>query len=93
MEGKYLNNSIIQEVNSLLQEYCIENNFGYIDVSTALWDEKGALNTEYSDGTNVHLTKSAYLLWKEAMVNYGKEVLLMEYKERMAEEKNKTVER
>ncbi len=91
MEGRVLNNSIIREANGLLQEYCLENNFGYIDVASDLTDEGGALNTKYSDGTNVHLTKSAYLLWKDALVEYGKEVLLIEYNEAMAEVEKKNI--
>jgi len=80
-EGKYLNNTSIDNTNLALQELCAENGYGYIDVATMLKDETGALNLEYSDGTNVHLVKSAYLLWKEVLVDYAKEQLLLEYYE------------
>ncbi|MGN0507218.1 MAG: GDSL-type esterase/lipase family protein [Lachnospiraceae bacterium] len=78
-EGPGLTNAKITEANGKIQEYCLENGMGYIDVATMLMDETGALNTEYSDGTNVHLTKEAYLMWKDVLVDYAKEQLLKEY--------------
>lgn len=76
-----LNNANILTANIKLQEFCEENNAGYIDVAAMLQDETGALNTDYSDGTNVHLTKAAYLLWEEVLVQYAKEQLMEEYYE------------
>lgn len=76
-----LNNANILTANIKLQEFCEENNAGYIDVAAMLQDETGALNTDYSDGTNVHLTKEAYLLWEEVLVQYAKEQLMEEYYE------------
>jgi len=78
-EKKVLNNANIIKANEKLQEFCRKNDVGYIDVATMLQDENGALNLEYSDGTNVHLTKEAYILWKEVLVQYAKEQLLAEY--------------
>ncbi|MBP3610364.1 MAG: hypothetical protein J6J42_08530 [Lachnospiraceae bacterium] len=80
-EGKNLNNANITAANGLMQTYCAENNIGYIDVASLLMDDTGALNTEYSDGTNVHLTTPAYEMWRDALLDYGKEVLLNEYYE------------
>lgn len=80
-EKKVLNNANISKANKKLQSFCEENNAGYIDVATRLQDATGALNLEYSDGTNVHLTKAAYLIWKEVLVQYAKEQLMAEYYE------------
>lgn len=82
-EGKNLNNANITAANGLMQAYCAENNIGYIDVASLLMDDTGALNTEYSDGTNVHLTTPAYEMWRDALLDYGREVLLKEYYETM----------
>lgn len=80
-EKEILNNVNITKANEALKEYCLNNNIGYIDVATMLLDEDGALDVKYSDGTNVHLTKDAYALWREVLVEYGTEVLLSEQKE------------
>lgn len=80
-ETKHLYNAKITEANSKIQTFCQENGVGYIDVATRLLDETGALNVKYSDGTNVHLTKDAYLLWKEDLIQYAKEQLMAEYLE------------
>lgn len=80
-EKKSLNNARIIESNDRIRTFCQENGVGYIDVATQLQDETGALNVEYSDGTNVHLTKNAYLLWKEVLVQYAKEQLMAEFYE------------
>lgn len=80
-ETKALYNAKISETNVRIQEFCEENGVGYIDVATILKDETGALNMKYSDGTNVHLTKDAYLLWKEVLVQYAKEQLMAEFYE------------
>jgi len=84
-EKKSLNNARIMETNGRLQTFCAENNVGYIDVATMLQDETGALNVKYSDGTNVHLTKDAYLLWKEVLVQYAKEQLMAEFYESISD--------
>lgn len=80
-ETKWLNNANISKANAGIQHFCEENGVGYIDVATMLQDETGALNPDYSDGTNVHLTKAAYLLWKEVLVQYAKEQLVTEFYE------------
>ena len=80
-ETKWLNNANISKANAGIQQFCEENGVGYIDVATMLQDETGALNPDYSDGTNVHLTKAAYLLWKEVLVQYEKEQLVAEFYE------------
>lgn len=80
-ETKWLNNANISKANAGIQQFCEENGVGYIDVATMLQDETGALNPDYSDGTNVHLTKAAYLLWKEVLVQYAKEQLVAEFYE------------
>lgn len=80
-EKKGLNNTRIAAANDAIRTFCQEKGLGYIDVATQLQDETGALNVKYSDGTNVHLTKDAYLLWKEVLVQYAKEQLMAEYLE------------
>lgn len=84
-EGPGLTNAKITEANGILETYCAENNIGFINVASMLMDETGALNTEYSDGTNVHLTKTAYYMWKDVLVDYAKEQLLFEYYESLTD--------
>lgn len=78
-ETKNLTNANITAANEKMQQYCEENGFGFIDIATSLMDENGALQEQYSDGTNVHQTKAAYLVWKDILVQYAKEQLLLEY--------------
>jgi len=84
-EKKLLNNANITEANKKIQAFCEEKGLGYIDVATMFLDDTGALKTEYSDGTNVHLTKEAYLHWKEVLVTYAKEQLMAEFYESISE--------
>lgn len=60
---------------------CADHGWTYVDVAEKLRDENGHILPQYSDGTNVHLTKAAYALWDEALENLAREELRKEYYE------------
>ncbi|MDE5803007.1 MAG: hypothetical protein K2I22_08855 [Lachnospiraceae bacterium] len=81
LEGKgkkILNNTNIAEYNTLLQEMAEENGWGYIDLCTPTSDGNGNLAEDCCSDGFVHLTKTAYMLWEEELINYANTVLLEE---------------
>lgn len=63
-EGDYINNEAIAARNEKLQQFHNGKDIIYLDVNSALNDENGALNPEYSyDG--VHLTASHVKEWMQ----------------------------
>jgi len=50
-------------INKLLKEYCIKNNFYFLDVYDYYSEEDGTLNYELSDKT-VHIEKNEYINYK-----------------------------
>ena len=84
LEGKgkkILNNTNIAEYNTLLQEMAEENGWGYIDLCTPTSDGNGNLAEDCCSDGFVHLTKTAYMLWEEELINYANTVLLEEENE------------
>lgn len=62
-------NAAILEINEALKEICKEQNLIYIDIATAVTDERGKLDPAYSfDG--LHLNGEGYLIWKELINQY-----------------------
>ena len=80
VEGK-LCTSNINKANAALVKMCADHGWTYVDVAEKLRDENGHILPQYSDGTNVHLTKAAYALWDEALENLAREELRKEYYE------------
>ena len=66
-------NKIIKEMNSLIRNYCLENNIDYLDVFSELVDDEGKLAQVYSND-GVHLSDRGYqklipLLLKALMIH------------------------
>lgn len=68
---KTLNNENIAQYNLLLQKMAAENGWGYIDLATPISDGNGNLAAECCSDGYVHLTKTAYGLWENALVDYA----------------------
>ncbi len=68
-EMKELNIATIQEYNALVENWCQEQGYSYLDIYTLLADEEGFLYPEYcSDPTGaeaqgIHLTDEACQVW------------------------------
>lgn len=68
---KTLNNENIAQYNLLLQKMAAENNWGYIDLVTPISDGNGNLAAECCSDGYVHLSKTAYALWENALIDYA----------------------
>ena len=66
-----LNNSSISKANRLLQETCIANGWGFVNISEYLMGNDGALRPEYSSDNYVHENSKAYEIWNRAFKNYA----------------------
>ena len=53
-------NKYIDNLNLWTSEFAQENDFGYLNTSEILKNEKGALRDEYQSGDGYHLTRTAY---------------------------------
>jgi lysophospholipase L1-like esterase len=67
----YLNNSNISKANSLLQNMCSENGYGFINIAEHLMGANNAIRTEYSSDKYVHETTAAYKVWNEVLKDYA----------------------
>ena len=63
----------IVETNRLLEDLCAgeQKNLMYVDVYSALVDEKGMLDKRYTND-GLHLTGEGYLAWKAVVEKYVK---------------------
>ncbi len=66
-----LNNNTIFTANVLLQEACIANGWGFVNLSEFLMGADGALRPEYSSDHYVHETAKAYAIWNKVLKNYA----------------------
>lgn len=55
-----MSNDRIDEFNGYLEEFCIKNNFEFLDISDALKNENNALAYEYDAGDGLHFSNGAY---------------------------------
>lgn len=67
----YLSNSSIVTANLLLQETCLLNGWGFVNLSEYLMGPDGALRPEYSSDHYVHETSAAYAVWNRVLKNYA----------------------
>ncbi len=74
-EKEHLTNAAVRNYNLLVRQMCMENGYGYIDVSTMLCDSNGYMKKEYSTDKYVHLNKEAYKLWENKLREYAKMVI------------------
>ena len=66
-----LNNSSIVTANLLLQETCMINGWGFVNLSEYLMGADGALRPEYSSDHYVHENAKAYEVWNRVLKNYA----------------------
>ncbi len=66
-----LSNSSIVTANVLLQETCLANGWGFVNLSEYLMGADGALRPEYSSDHYVHETAKAYAIWNKVLKNYA----------------------
>lgn len=65
-EQDILNNTLIQELNGKLEEFCKKNNYKYLDIYHAVCDDTGALPLENCgdpEGQGIHFTADACKAW------------------------------
>lgn len=66
-----LNNASIQNANLMLQNACIINNWGFINLSEYLMGNNHAIRQEYSSDGYVHENNKAYSIWNRVLKNYA----------------------
>lgn len=66
-----LSNNSIATANLLLQEACLANGWGFVNLSEYLMGSDGALRLEYSSDHYVHETTKAYAIWNKVLKNYA----------------------
>lgn len=66
-----LNNSSITAANLLLQETCLTNGWGFVNLSEYLMGSDGTLRPEYSSDHYVHENSKAYEVWNRVLKNYA----------------------
>lgn len=74
-EGGNRTNENIRRMNSMMQDYCEENDCGYIDVASYLSDTDGSLYSGYTQDFYVHINNAAYETWLSVFRRYAYESL------------------
>lgn len=64
-----IHNEDVRLLNERIRDLAVENGLTYIDIHSALLDADGNLDASFTED-GVHLNDSAYLKWKEVLVNY-----------------------
>lgn len=67
----YLNNKNIQTANILLQNACVNNGWGFINIAEYLMGADNALRPEYSSDNYVHENTKAYHIWNKVLKEYA----------------------
>jgi lysophospholipase L1-like esterase len=67
----YLNNKNIQKANTLLQEMCTANGYGFINIFEHLMGSNNSIRSEYSSDKYVHETNAAYSVWNKVLKDYA----------------------
>ncbi|HBV83048.1 MAG: GDSL-type esterase/lipase family protein [Lachnospiraceae bacterium] len=66
-----LNNKTIRSANLLLQNACVQNGWGYINITEHLMGSNNALRPEYSSDHYVHENSHAYKIWNNVLKDYA----------------------
>lgn len=69
----YLNNIAIFDANTLLQETCIVNHWGFINLTEYIMNENYALQDGFTSDGYVHENTAAYDIWTNILKNYANE--------------------
>ncbi|OGO90653.1 MAG: hypothetical protein A2Y17_02885 [Clostridiales bacterium GWF2_38_85] len=72
-------NEVTRECNELMLQFCNDNGYDYIDISTCLTDDEGYLISEYSPDHYVHLYYQYYDRWIEIFRGYAADKILGQY--------------
>ncbi|MCI9386124.1 MAG: hypothetical protein K1W36_11125 [Lachnospiraceae bacterium] len=67
----YLSNESIQTANVLLQDVCMQNGWGFINISEHLMGPDNAICPEYSSDSYVHENSRAYKIWNNVLKDYA----------------------
>ena len=67
----YLSNESIQTANVLLQDVCMQNGWGFINISEHLMGPNNAICPEYSSDSYVHENSRAYKIWNNVLKDYA----------------------
>ena len=70
-----LTNDKIDELNSLMSQYCSENSLDYIDINTALKNGTGELYSGYTSDGYVHMNNTGYGIWANEVSSYVRSTL------------------
>jgi len=76
-QGNSLNNDIIHGYNKLLEKYCEDNGYYYLDIASAVADADGHLQSQYcsdpiggGNGMGIHFTYAACEAWTEYLYTH-----------------------
>lgn len=69
----YLNNIAIQETNTLLHDICIENQWGFINLTEYIMNADYSIRPELSSDGYVHENNMAYDIWTYVLKKYANE--------------------
>ncbi len=70
-ESGKLTNPNIDTYNTLLQEFCENNGYHFIDVASYLKDSTGGLAGSYTSDHYVHLSTAGVQVWIQVLKNYA----------------------
>ncbi len=73
-----LSNEKIDELNSMMAEYCAQSGLDYIDINTALKNNTDALYSGYSSDGYVHMNNTGYGVWANEIASYVRSMLAAE---------------
>ena len=69
-ESRGLSNKNVDELNSMIKNYCAgQKDVYYIDINSPM-KENGALKTSLSSDKDVHLTNTAYKIWMNTVIRF-----------------------
>ena len=73
-----LTNEGIDELNTLMSEYCYENDLDFIDINTSLKNGSDSLDPSYSSDGYVHMNNTGYRVWANCVTSYVRTMLASE---------------
>lgn len=71
-QTSHLHNEGMVAFNEALMALCDEMDISYVDVSTFLKDENGALKAEYSSDNYVHMNHAGLAIWVDALREHAR---------------------
>jgi lysophospholipase L1-like esterase len=65
-----VNNKNMNRYNTLLEQFCKDNNVNFVNVAEALKDDQGGLKAEYCSDDYCHMTYAGVRVWIDYLKNY-----------------------